>query len=188
MTKIKRFFIAMALSSLSACGGSDGVDGINGVDGKDGINGTNGANGTKGADGSNGANGQPAPVAPAAESVVMIKVLDNRSSRSSIAQNVVLRDQTSFQKFWLAHASSHYTLPTVDFKTSMVLGVVFTEAPNGCYSASITKVTQAAAHTTVEYQLSGLKTFHTCDAAMRNPAELVTVPMVPGAVDFYRIK
>jgi hypothetical protein len=185
MTKIKRLFIAMALSSLSACGGSDGVDGVNGANGKDGLN---GVEGVKGTDGSNGTNGAPAPVVAPTETVVTIKTLDNRSSRSSTAQNVVLRDQASFQKFWLTHASSHYALPTVDFKTSMVLGVVFTQAPSGCYAASITKVTQGASHTTVEYQLSSFKTVHTCDAAVSNPAELVSVPMVPGTVDFYRIK
>lgn len=110
------------------------------------------------------------------------------NSGISTAQNAVIRDQAAWSNLWAKH-TSHFVspgpvLPSVDFNTNMVLGVFAGSYSNGCYSMSITRVTQYNSNLTVEYQIPPIPAGVGCAAVVVSLAQLILVPKSSGSVIF----
>lgn len=121
---------------------------------------------------------------------VSYAVIDSGSSAITSAQTQVIRDQSAYGELWARHVGDGLSsgAPTVDFNTRLVAAIFLGAAPNGCYSASVTQVTQSGQNAKVEYRLNVPPSDAMCTQAIVYPAVWISLPKLTGEVTFSRAK
>lgn len=105
------------------------------------------------------------------------------------AQNVVVRDASTWVALWATHTSTvtpQPQLPSIDFNTEMILGVFLGARSSSCYRVEIQKVNQLPGRITVEYKETTPPGLAVCAMVISYPFHLVAVPLSSDPVDFVR--
>ena len=103
---------------------------------------------------------------------------------------IVVRDAPTWTALWMQYTANVMPsppAPAVDFSSKMVVAVFLGARPSGCYTATITRVTQDNSNTSVEFSERTPQPSDGCIAAITYPSHIVTVPAASGAVQFIRI-
>jgi hypothetical protein len=103
------------------------------------------------------------------------------------AQNVVVRDQASWDKLWAAHASGRPdagAAPKVDFTSKMVVGVFEGDQPLGCGNMGIVRIGSQDGAMVVDYEERMGAPDMACIAVVTYPMQLVLVDRNDAKVEF----
>jgi hypothetical protein len=103
------------------------------------------------------------------------------------AEGVVARNQAEFNAVWARFSSKLLPpapAPAIDFGRQQVVGYFLGSRPNGCYSMSITRISQADDRLVVSYKEQAPAAGAICTMQVVNPAHLVAVPQSPLQVEF----
>lgn len=110
----------------------------------------------------------------------------HRSNVSGIdtAQNLVIKDATSWASVWERHAGKGNKAPEIDFTRNMVIGSFLGQQANGCYDTDIVNIDRSGdkLNVTVRNTVPGPRVV--CIMMMTAPAHLVVLERVEGKVEF----
>jgi len=101
-------------------------------------------------------------------------------------EGVVARNETEFDAIWVRHSGGRPSPapPVVDFNVNQVVGYFLGSRSNGCYSMSITHITQYHDRLVVSYKEQVPVAGAVCPAAVVSPVHFVAVPQSPLRVEF----
>ncbi|WP_130429995.1 protease complex subunit PrcB family protein [Rivibacter subsaxonicus] len=114
-------------------------------------------------------------------------VAQSGNSGVTAGEGVVARNQAEFNTVWARFSSNLLPppqAPAIDFGSQQVVGYFLGSRPNGCYSMSITRVTQSDDRLVVSYKEQVPAAGAICTMQVVNPAHLVAVPLSPLHVEF----
>jgi hypothetical protein len=112
-------------------------------------------------------------------------VAQTQYSGVTASEGVVVRSQSEFTAVWARYSARSVPPPpppAIDFSAVQVLGFFLGTRTNGCYTVSITRVTQSASSLVVAYKEQVAGTL--CTQSLVDPAHLVAVPMSQLQVEF----
>jgi hypothetical protein len=117
---------------------------------------------------------------------VPFKTID-RGQQSGIenAREVVVRTAAEWTTVWKEHAPDR-TQPTIDFTTSMVVGIFLGTRATGGHSVEIASITRDGANLVVTYRERRPSSSDIVTQVITMPYHLVSLERSPGTVRFTR--
>jgi len=119
--------------------------------------------------------------------VPFITVASTQNSGVTTREEVVARTQAEMTEVWARYSAASVSPPqppVVDFAAKQVVGVFLGSRASGCYSVSISRITQTGDRLVVAYREQGPSVGAVCTAAIVNPAHLVAVDRTSLPVEF----
>jgi hypothetical protein len=115
-----------------------------------------------------------------------------KANRSAITEQrfVTVRDSKSWKALWEEHSKNDQpppTIPVIDFKEAMVLGVFLGTRPNTCYTVTIETVEQVA-NKRLQVKYREVKTGSVCGQAETQPLHLISLKSTPLPVEFIALQ
>ena len=114
-------------------------------------------------------------------------VAQSNYSAVTAREGVVARSQSELNAVWARHSanlSPPPQPPVIDFNALQVVGFFLGNRANGCYSMSISRVTQTSDRLVVTYIEQVPAANAVCTQAIVNPSHLVAVPKSQLQVEF----
>ncbi|XLZ68874.1 hypothetical protein ABT364_20325 [Massilia sp. SR12] len=128
-------------------------------------------------------------VMPKEGAVAYKQLAQNQYSGVYDAQNLVLRDAASLQKFWSTfyrNQTSVPPVPTLDFNRQMVIAVAVGAYSNGCNALVIDKVAVSGETLLVNYHVTQAAGDVACTTSITYPAAMLVLDRIDGKVDFIK--
>lgn len=123
--------------------------------------------------------------------IVEFKTVE-KSNRSAITDQkfVIVKDEKAWNKLWAEHTKNDQpppSVPFIDFKEAMVLGVFLGTRPNTCYSVTIETVEQVPKkRLLVKYREQ--KAGSVCGQAETQPLHLISLKSMELPVEFVALQ
>ncbi|GAB3437673.1 hypothetical protein NX773_10490 [Massilia solisilvae] len=129
------------------------------------------------------------PFLPKSGSALPFRVLARQfTSGVTVAQSVVVRDQAGFEQLWSQHVSKPAPvpgMPTVDFSTSMVVGVFMGDRHNCMNSMGVVRIGSQDGRMLVDVEDASVSNWP-CPPLVTAPMELVVLDRNDAPADFVR--
>jgi hypothetical protein len=100
------------------------------------------------------------------------------------AQNLVIKDESSWASVWERHAGKDTKAPVIDFSKSMVIATFMGQQNSGCYDTDIINIDRTGGKVNVTIRNTVPRPLVRCTMMMTAPAHLVVVERVEGKVEF----